>query len=404
MNSRHQGPFLVQAESRMNRFTRPVKPRFASMHLVLPLLVAGTAVSPVPVQAQDVRYRQVTTTEFAGLMGSAMRMSGEDMGPDTTVNWIKGLKQRVDQADRRASEIFDLETMDMTSWDHVNETYWVLNFQEFMQSADSSMAEARDQLTDEERAQMGAFEPSLEVDRTGETRTINGWEAERVIMTLSLEASTEGMSEEEMEQDPMAAMMGSSSMVMLTELWISDEVPGFGDVLQARGKDAPDFASGTGGMESLAAGYPQMAALTEQLKEEMRGLDGMAIRTTTYTVMAPAGLPFEPDSILEMSDEPLPRGPDLSEIIAQAMANAGEDAAMDAVSNALGGRLGGLLGRRSEPEEEEELEAIQMGGVGGATVISRIVSEIIDVEQLSLSDADFLPPAGYVERDWPGRR
>jgi hypothetical protein len=260
-------------------------------------------------------------------------------------------------------------------------------------------------MTDEERESMNAFEPSLEVDRTGETRTINGWEAERVIMTVRLEASTEGMSEEEMERDPMAAMMGQSTMVMLSELWISDDVPGFREMQEALGDGAGDFAEGSGGMESLAAGYPQMAALTEELQQEMEGLGGATVRSTVYTLTVPGDLPLDRDSILAMSDEPLPQGPDLSELMAQAMGNAGEDAAMDAISGALGGLggLGGLLGGRDDEEKEEELEALQMG-VGGATVLSRIITEIIDVEQLPLSDADFLPPPHYREREWPGMR
>ncbi len=160
-------------------------------------------------------------------------------------------------------------------------------------------------------------------------------------------------------------------------------------------------------MESLTAGYPEMAALTEQLQEEMQGLDGAVVRSTAYTIMAPANVPIDRDSILAMSDEPLPQGPDLSELMAQAMGNAGEDAAMDAVSSALGGLggLGGLLGGRDEEEEEEEEPmAVQMGRAGGATVMSRIVTEIIDIERVELSDADFLPPPGYREREWPGMR
>jgi hypothetical protein len=368
----------------------------------LTVLTVSILTASSGIEAQDVRYREVTTTEFAGFMGSAMRMSGEDMGPDTTVNWIKGLKLRVDQADGRASEILDLGTTQFTSWHHVDSTYWVMNLQQFIQSQDSSMAEAREAMSDEERSQMNSFEPSLQVDRTGERRTINGWEAERVIMTLTLEPSTEGMSEEEMERDPMAAMMGQSAMVMLSDLWISDEVPGFREMQEALGDEARDFAARSGGMESLAAGYPQMAALTEQLQDEMEGLGGATVRSTVYTVMAPTNVPLNRDSILEMSDEPLPQGPDLSELMAQAMGNAGEDAAMDAISGALGG-LGGLLGGRGDKEEEEEPEAMQMS-VGGATVISRIITEIIEVERLSLSDSDFLPPPGYEEREWPGMR
>lgn len=379
----------------------PCPPRYR--HLV-PFVIATLLAVPQPAETQDVRYKEVTTTEFAGFMGSAMRMSGENMGPDTTVNWVKGLKLRVDKSDGRASEILDLVSMEMTSWHHVDSTYYVVNFQQFMQRADSSMAQAREAMTEDERAQMNSFEPSLEVDRTGETRMINGWEAERVIMTVTLQPSTEGMSEEEMERDPMAAMMAQGSMIMLSELWVSDDLPGYREMREAIGDQAGDFATGSGGMEALAAGYPQMAALMEEMREQMQGLDGATVRSTAYTVMAPANVPLNRDSILAMSDEPLPRGPDLSELMARAMGNAGEDAARDAISNAVGGmgRLGRLLGGRNNVEREEEPQAVMTGGAGGATVISRIVTEIIDLESLSLSDSDFQPPPGYREREWPG--
>lgn len=380
------------------------RPRSSSPRTLVALLAlvpVGLAL-PSATEAQDVRYRTVTTTEYAGLMGSMMQIAGEGMGPDTTTTWIKGAMRREDQADGKASWIIDLESMDMTRWDHEDESYWILNFQEFMQSADSSLAEARGEMTEEDRERMEAaeasLEPSLEVDRTGETRTLNGWEAERVIMTLTLAAAENSVSEEEMEEDPMAAMMGQSSIVMLSDLWISDDLPGYAQMREALGDEAQDFATGSGGMESLAAGLPQMAALAEELKEEMEGLEGDAVLSTVYTVMVPATATLDRDSILAMGDEPLPRGPDLSELMAQAMGNAGEDAAMDAVSDALGG-LGGLLGRGRDEEEPEE---IQVTSAAAPTVMMRIVTEIIDVERPSLSATDFQPPAGYRERERPG--
>lgn len=369
------------------------------LHLLLPILV-GLAV-PTETEAQDVRFRTVSTTEYAGLMGSMMQMSGESMGPDTTTTWIKGAMRREDQANGKASWVLDLESMDMTRWDHEDESYWVLNFQQFMQSADSSLAEARADMTEEDRERMEAaqasFEPSLDVDRTGESRTINGWDAERVIMTLTLAASENSVSEEEMEDDPMAAMMGQSSMVMISDLWISDDLPGYDQMREALGDQAQDFADRSGGMESLMAGFPQMAVLAEEMKEEMEGLEGDAVLSTVYTVMVPASAVLDRDSILAMADEPLPQGPDLSELMAQAMGNAGEEAAMDAVSSALGG-LGGLLGRGGDDEEPEEVEMT----APAPTVMMRIVTEIIDVERPSLSEADFQPPAGYRERERPG--
>ena len=367
------------------------------------VLVTITAFASA-VDAQDLRYRTVTETEYAGFMGSAMSLSGEDTGPDTTTFWIKGLLRREDQANGKASWVIDLSSMDMMRIDHEEHVFWKMNFPSYMQSADSSIAAGQGAMTDEERAQMGSFEPSLEVDRTGETRTINGWEAERVIFTLTLAPPAEPATEA--GADPMAAVMGQSSMVMLSDMWVSDDLPGYQEMREALGENAQDFAQGSGGMESLAAGYPQMASLVEQLEEEMGALEGHTVRTTTYTLMVPQGVPFHRDSILAMSDSTLPQGPDLSALLAQAMGEAaraeGEDAAADAVSQALGGRLGGLLRRGRDEEEEEEPVQVQMAGGGaGPTVMMRVVTEIIDVERPLLSEVDFQPPEGYTETEGP---
>ncbi|MEJ2539881.1 MAG: hypothetical protein P8188_07930 [Gemmatimonadota bacterium] len=374
---------------------RSLRPR-PGLGFVLALLVAATLVTPRVAQAQDVRYKTVHRTEWAGFMSTVMSLSGEDVGPDTTTTWIKGALRREDQADGQASWILDLGSMDMSKWNHEERVWWTMNFRTFMASADSSMAEARQEMTDEDRARMSSFEPSMEVDRTGETRTINGWEAERVLITLTLEPSEEALAEGQAQEDPMATMMGRSSMVMLSDLWISDDLPGYEQMKEAMGGKAQDFAGGSGGMEALAVGYPQMAALAEQLREEMEGLEGEAVRSTVYTVMVPAASEFDRDSILALSDAPLAQGPDLSDLLAQAAAAEGKDAAVDAARQAMG-RLGGLLGGRDDDEEKE----MQTAASPGPTVMTRLVTEIIDVERPTLSESDFQPPAGYKEVPGP---
>ncbi len=367
-----------------------------------PGIVAGavvlSAALATPSEAQDVRFRTVSNQEYAGFMGSVMSMSGERMGPDTTTTWIRNALRREDQADGKASWVIDMSTMDMLRIDHEEQVYWTLNFPAFMQSADSSMAAAREEMSPEEQAQMqqmASFEPSIEVDRTGETQVINGWEAERVIMTLTIRPAENSEAMEDPGADPMAAMMGRTAMVLLSDLWISDEMPGYREMREALGDEAADFAAASGGMASMAAANPQMASLTEEMQEQMEGLQGDAVRSTSYMMMVPEGVELQRDSILALADQPLPRGPDMSELLAAAMAAEGRDAAADAVGRALGGRLGGLFGR--DREEEEEPEVAEAGFGSTPTIMMRITTEIIDVERPTLSDADFQPPAGYTE-------
>lgn len=363
---------------------------------LLVLLVA--ALAPGEAAAQDLRYRNVTRAEFAGMMGTMMRLSGEGSAPDTTTTWLKGSMMRQD--DGEGTTIMDMSTLDVTMIDHPDRSYWRMSMQQMMASADSARAEIETEMQEASRQAEASEAPelqvSVDVDRTGERRTINGYEAERVVLTMRVEPDPEAA--ENAENPDAAAMMGAGAMTWISEMWLSTEIPTW-QRMQEAGREAVEAFAGADEPQVFSMmGNPQMAAAAQEMADQMEGLEGEAVRSVTFLVLVPTGVEFDRDAALAMSDEPLPRGPSLSELMGQAVAESAKESAKDAVKRSLGG-LGGLFGRGGDDDEEEEEEAPP---APSQVVLMKLVTEIVDVEEVSLSDADFAPPADYTERSGPG--
>jgi hypothetical protein len=379
----------------MTRPTRAVPgPLAATLSLVLAVL-GLTALAPVATAAQDLRYLTVSRAEFAGMMGTMMRMAGEGNEADTTTTWMKGSLLRTDDADGTSS-IMDLSTMTMTMVDHGAETYWTTSFEEMVASAEAAMAEADAQM--EEQAREGEEVPeiqySLDVDRTGERREINGFDAEQVIMTMRIEPDPEAAE----DADAAAAMEGAGQMMWVTELWLSTEVPTWERMRDAVGDDLERFRDPAGSDASgMMTGSPRMRAAMQEMGEQMEGLEGESVRTVMFMVLVPTGSDFDRDAVMAMADEPLPEGPSLSDLMGQAMAESAKESAASAVKRRLGG-LGGLFGGGGDDEEEEEEEAPP---AASQVILMKMINEIVDVQEATLDAADFVPPATYTEVSGP---
>lgn len=362
--------------------------------IALVVLLGLIAAVPDAAASQDLRYHTVSRAEFAGMMGTMMRMTAGGNEADTTTTWMKGSRLRTDDADATSS-IIDLSTMEMTMLDHEARTYWTTSFEEMMASAEAAMAEADARM--EERAQEGEEVPeiqyTLDVDRTGERREINGFDAEQVIMTMRIEPDPEAAQDSE-DADAAAAMEGAGVMTWVTEMWLSTEVPTWERMREAVGENAEFFRDRAGDdMSGMMTGSPRMRAAMEEMGEQMEGLEGESVRTVIFLVLVPTGVDFDREAVMAMADEPLPEGPSLSELMGQAVAESAKESAKDAVKRGLGGRLGGLFGGGGDDEEEEE----EAPPAPSQVILMKMINEIVDVQETALDAADFAPPADYTE-------
>jgi hypothetical protein len=207
------------------------------------------------------------------------------------------------------------------------------------------------------------------VERTGKTQRFDGYTAEQVLMYTEPSGGADARVTEE----------GPAGMAFLVELWFSKDFPGYADMKKAQDAMA---AGASAGMAGAFATDPAMMEAGRKLAEEMKGMEGILVRTVTSFVMVPPGAEFDREAVLAASDKPLGSG-------------AGGVAAA-AAGAAARQALGGLMGRRRQQQDEPT------AGSAAQEVYMRITQTVQDVKTGAIPDGRFQVPAGYREVT-PGR-
>ena len=127
-------------------------------------------------------------------------------------------------SNENSSSIIDMESGRILTLNHENRTYVEVSFDSLL-----AMTQALTSGTGQAAAGGGAQPPenaasdvdysfNVSVDQTGESERIAGYEAERVFMTVEMEArgTPEGETQEQ-----------GSRMVMFTDMWMSTDLPGY---------------------------------------------------------------------------------------------------------------------------------------------------------------------------------
>ncbi len=361
----------------------------SSLTLSLALLLLGA----LPARAQDVSYTTVGRAEFGGALGTMMRLVPGAQDPTRQTTHIKGSFMRTDDED--SSTIVDMAEGRFIELDHKAKTFYTFTFADMaaqMQAAGADMraaqAEARAERPNEEPPPEVEFETKLTVERTGRTQRMDGYNAEQVLMVIEIipkVAPEEGAEKE-----------AAGTMVLFNDIWMSKDFPGYQAYKKATEELAKQAASnmdveGMGSaLQQAFASDPRMKEAFEKSAEEMKGMDGLAVKTVSSFFMVPVGVPFDRAAALAAADQPLAQGPDLG----GAAAAGAREAARSAVSNITGG----LLGRRRQqqpPPEEAAPPAKQ-------AAITRVTSVIENVKAGGLSDDLFRAPSDYreVKPDW----
>ena len=205
------------------------------------------------------------------------RKSGQGMaaavGDQVTKHYLKGQKMKVDSG--KTSSIFDFGAQTITVLDNQAKTYTVTRFGEIGKAVQQSDVSAK-----------------IDVKETGQKKSINGFNASEVVMTIGMEGG------------PAAAQ--GMKMQMEMDMWLSSDVPGAAELrafFQKNGERFPWAALGGGGNPSMqkaiadmqkkiasiggvpvlqivrmkSAGNPQMSAQMEQARarfEEMKKQGG----------------------------------------------------------------------------------------------------------------------------------
>jgi hypothetical protein len=339
---------------------------------------------------QDLAYTSVTRGEFAGALGTLMRLVPGAQDPTRETTYMKGSLMRTDEGE--ASTILDIAEGRFTHLDHEGKTFYTFTFEELraeMAAAVEGMqAEQPRDVPPGEEPEV-TFDVRLSTERTGRRMSFDGYSAEQALMIVEVVPRS---------TDPAAAQEDAGSMVLFNEVWLSNDFPGLAAIRDAQAKAAGEMLEGAqaglaSALEQAFAQDPRMQEAFERSAREMEELDGLAVKTISSFVLLSPGMELDRGAILAAADQPLSSG--AGEVLAGAAASGAQEAARSAVR----GLTRGVLGRR-----REEPAAAQPEARPSQSIVMRTTSVVEDVKTGPLSPDLFRPPAGYTERkpEWAG--
>ncbi len=349
------------------------------------LVAAGLLVGlPASASAQSLRYTSVNEMELGGALGTMMSMMPGTGGTTESTTYIQNSKIRTDSD--KTSSIVDWNTGKMIFLDHASRTYTSFDFATMTQQMTEAMGKAPPSGGPPAAAQP-ADQPKIEwevhfaTDRTGEKEKIDGYDAERVILTTEVTAKSVPEGDETQEQ---------LGMAIVSELWLSKDFPEYEMMQNLQGEAADRIreqaAQGTAAsMQAFSAMQPGLSDAWQKNMEELGKLEGYAVRSTMLFVTLPPDGKLDRDAALAEKDAKLSSG----------AGSAAASSAADAAKKALGG-LAGRFGRgKKEEPKAEEVTMTQ-------AVFMRMKSEIRDVDTAAIDPSIFEIPAGYTERPMGG--
>jgi hypothetical protein len=165
-------------------------------------------------------------------------MTQKSGGDQVSKHYLKGQKMKVDRGTK--TTIMDFEAQTLTSIDNAAKTYTVTKF--------SDVANAG-----------SAVDVKADVKNTGQKKTINGFNASQVIMTMDVDM-------------PQAQQAGMKPRMEI-EIWVSPDVPGREELTAFYRKNAAHFP-----MAALGAGNnPGVQKAMAKLQQQMAELDGVPV-------------------------------------------------------------------------------------------------------------------------------
>jgi hypothetical protein len=339
--------------------------RILTAALALPLALGLSA--PRQALAQDVEYTTVSKFEMGGVVGSVVRLF---TGNTETVQktYIKGTLVRTD-AGTESSSITDLENGRFMTIDHKAKTYTVVTLDQMlgaMQEMQGRMQQAQAEAQPARQAPPDGqvdLKFDLKVDRTGEKQRVAGYEAERVLMTMTTTATVtpEGGQAEQ-----------AGRLVMLVDSWNAKDVPA-ARAMAAVAEVAPALMEQqAAGMQNIAAALmsdPQLQEALEQAAAEAAKIDGFTMKSTTHLVIVPQDREFDR---------------------ALALAEGGGQQGSGG-RGGIGGLLRGAAGLgRGQQQQQQPAEVTQV-------TLAKVIEETREMKTGNLAASLFEPPAGYRE-------
>jgi hypothetical protein len=306
----------------------------------------------------DVRADEKALVKFEGMLGRMVGLFGGRAARDgvTTTLIVKGDRKRT--ISDNSSQIIDLAEEKIYDIDTRDKSYKVTTFAQLRQQ----MEEARKKMAAEQQKQAAAptTKPGTEVDidfnlsETGQKRTINGFAAREVLMTIAVREKGKTLEQ-------------SGGMMLTSNIWLAPAVAGMSEVAAFDRRYAEKLASSmmldAQQMAAAAALYPQMQQAMARMQAENVKMDGTPVMTVVK-VETVASAEQAAAAAQPKKEEPPP--------------------------TSLGG-LGARLGRRALGRGNDDTAA---AATPGRATVMTMQHELLKVSPAA-TDADVAVPSGF---------
>jgi hypothetical protein len=349
-------------------------------HLAVALSIGLVTVSASSLRA-DVRSDEKTLVKFEGMMGKVIGLFGGKAAREgvTSTVAVKGDRKKI--VGDESGQIVDLKDEKIYDLDLKKKTYRVTTFAQLRQQleearrkAAADLEKAQADLQDQTAApaapsngDAAQLEVDFDVKETGETKSVNGFDARRIVMTIALREKGKAL-----EQS--GGIVLTSSIWMTSSIAAMKEVADF-DLRYARAVTGTMIAGASADeMAAAMAMYPMMKDAIERMRLESVKLDGTAVQTVT-TIDA-----VKSAEQIAAEKQQQEQGPQ-TEVLAVPTSRAG------AVAGVLGG-----FGRRMANRNKNEAVAANPGRLTFMTM----TNDVLNVGT-TVSEADVAVPAGFKE-------
>lgn len=342
--------------------------------LSIPALVVTVALAAAPAHA-EVKKEERNQVSFAGMLGRMVNLFGGKSAREGVVSSVavSGDRKMTTSGDNTA-QIIDLREEKIYDLDVRRKTYKVTTFEEIrrqMREAEAKAREAAARESRESKEEQPAkndgkeLEVDFNVNSTGQTKAINGFDTRQVIATVTVREKGKKIEE-------------SGGIVMTVDTWLSKSAPSLKEIADFDRRYYEKLAGPISAVDAqqLATAMAMFPGLKEAMARVSReDFGGTAIQTTTTTDAV--------KSAEQMKQQ----------------AAGGASASSDDKPNPLsvGGALGGFMRRRQQQQEEKEAAAKPNANPARSTFMT-INNEVLKIAS-NVTPADVAMPAGFKERN-----
>lgn len=357
----------------------------------LAAVVAGAVLLSAGAARADFKYTEsskVTGGMMAGMMKFAGAFSKKAREPVVTTTYVKSNTLRTETG-QEAAQIIDLDGKRFIDLDLKKKTYTILTFDELRKAMEEAMAKARKESKDANIK----IRPRVEIEPTGNTKTILGEETNEVKMKVEMEVEAEDPEKAE-EARKMTFNVASDS-------WVAPSIAGYKEIQRFYMRMARELNWLPG---VVMGGDPQMAQGLMELKKGAAELDGLPL--LQFARIGMAGMPLEGAPPAETTGRTSSSQSAQTSSGTPSVTDAAADAALAKASpkaatvKRLGGLFGGF-GRKKQQQEEAPAEPAEAPAAAPAGAPSGALAEMtIEVTSFSSDPLDtslFEIPAGFKE-------